>query len=104
MLGITLTIKKEQIKGLILALMHGILALFGLISFFISLSNLCRSLFFSYLFIYSSCGVTQTILEHRIPRMNLFDQNYSKKIKLLIILLVIPVAAEIIMSIMWWTK
>jgi hypothetical protein len=36
--------------------------------------------------------------------MNLFDQNYSKKIKWLIILLVIPVAAEIIMSIMWWTK
>lgn len=83
---------------------HGILGLFCLGSLFVSLTNGCRSLFFTYFFVYSLGGFSQTLLEYKLPRMNLFDAVKALKIKRIISVLLVPVAAHLFLSIMFWAR
>lgn len=104
MLTFGVAIKKAELKALVLVLLHGSVALFAFVSFFFRLGNLCRTLFWGYLFVYSIAGLAQTILEYRLPRMNLFEPSFCRRIKWLILLLLLPVAAEVVLAVMWWAK
>jgi hypothetical protein len=99
-----LSIKKPQLKAAILCIIHGALGLFCLGSLFASLTNSCRSLFYSYFFIYSAGGFTHTVLEYKIPTMDLFDERNRKRIKHIIIVLLFPVALQVFLAVMWWAK
>lgn len=99
-----LQIKKTQLKAAILCLIHGILGLFCLISFFTVLGNQCRALFFCYFFLYSLGGFTQTVLEYKIPKMDLFNIKTRNRVKYLIYVLLVPVALHVFLAIMWWAK
>lgn len=72
MLAINFTVRRATVKALALTLIHGVFSLFSFVSFFFGMDSVCRMLFFGYLFLYSMGGLVQTILEYRIPRMNLF--------------------------------